>query len=278
MKLNLLDLIKGIKARIEKLFYRPYSKFNISLTQEKLYKHANDNLKYTHIYKNKYKVNFEDPRAFLFSIKELFVDELYKFKSNTESPYIIDCGSYIGTSILYFKELYPNAKILGFEPDKKNYNICCENINNWKFENVEIRNAAIWTNNLGVEFINEGNMTSKISTENEHDKNTKQKVLSSRLKDLLNEHIDFLKIDIEGAEFEVLVDCENSLSNIDNLFIEYHANFDEMYKLNKILSILIENKFAYYIKEAVEVYKYPFYNRESNQLFNVQLNIFAFKQ
>ena len=49
-------------------------------------------------------------------------------------------------------------------------------------------------------------MASRIETGaiNEGNKKT---VPCVRLRDLLNEEIDFLKIDIEGAEYEVLKDC-----------------------------------------------------------------------
>ena len=80
--------------------------------------------------------------------------------------------------------------------------------------------------------------------------NNKKIVKCVRLKDLLNEEIDFLKIDIEGAEFAVLKDCSDNLKNIKNLFVEYHGKYDEMFKLNEILEILLQNNFKYYIKEG----------------------------
>lgn len=277
MKLNIIDLVIGIRKRLNIIFYRPYSKFNINWFQEKLLKHANSGIKYTHLYKNKYKITFKDPKAFLYSVKELFVEEIYKFKSENGAPYIIDCGSYIGTSILFFKTQYPNSKILAFEPDNSNFDLLNNNIKNWDFKNIEIQNAAIWIDNLGVDFIADGNMASKIAESNGISDNENQKTKSVRLRDLLVEKIDFLKIDIEGAEYEVLVDCEDKLSYVENLFIEYHGNYNEMYKLNKILDILIKNDFKYYIKEAGVIFEHPFYDRENIYDFNIQLNIFAFK-
>ena len=120
-------------------------------------------------------------------------------------------------------------------------------------------------------------MASKIAESNGISDNENQKTKSVRLRDLLVEKIDFLKIDIEGAEYEVLVDCEDKLSYVENLFIEYHGNYNEMYKLNKILDILIKNDFKYYIKEAGVTFEHPFYDRENIYDFNIQLNIFAFK-
>ena len=277
MKLNIIELVIGIRKRLDIIFYRPFSKFDISWFQEKLLKHANSGIEYSHLYKNRYKIIFKDPKAFLYSVKELFVEEIYKFKAQDDTPYIIDCGSYIGTSILFFKTQYPNAKILAFEPDNSNFELLNNNIKNWDLKDIEIQNAAIWINNLGVNFIADGNMASKIDESNNTAHNENQKTKSVRLKDLLTEKIEFLKIDIEGAEYEVLVDCESKLSFVENLFIEYHGNYNEMYKLNKILNILIENNFKYYIKEAGVTFEHPFYDRENIYDFDTQLNIFAFK-
>ena len=277
MKLNIIELVIGIRKRLDIIFYRPFSKFDISWFQEKLLKHANSGIEYSHLYKNRYKIIFKDPKAFLYSVKELFVEEIYKFKAQDDTPYIIDCGSYIGTSILFFKTQYPNAKILAFEPDNSNFELLNNNIKNWDLKDIEIQNVAIWINNLGVNFIADGNMASKIDESNNTAHNENQKTKSVRLKDLLTEKIDFLKIDIEGAEYEVLVDCESKLSFVENLFIEYHGNYNEMYKLNKILNILIENNFKYYIKEAGVTFEHPFYDRENIYDFDTQLNIFAFK-
>ena len=277
MKLNIIELVIGIRKRLDIFFYRPLSKFDISWFQEKLLKHANSGIEYSHLYKNRYKIIFKDPKAFLYSVKELFVEEIYKFKAKNDTPFIIDCGSYIGTSILFFKTQYPNSKILAFEPDNSNFKLLNKNINNWDLTNIEIQNAAIWIDNLGVNFIADGNMASKIDESNNTTQSENQKTKSVRLKDLLTEKVDFLKIDIEGAEYEVLIDCENNLSFVENLFIEYHGNYNEMHKLNKILNILIENNFKYYIKEAGVTYEHPFYDRENIYDFDVQLNIFAFK-
>ena len=115
--LSIAEVVKGIKKRIFKEFNRPYSKFNISWLKEKRLKHSNPGQKYTHLYKNKYLIEFTDPKAFMYSVKELFIDEIYKFNPENNTPYIIDCGAYIGTSVLFFKDNYPDAKILAFEPD-----------------------------------------------------------------------------------------------------------------------------------------------------------------
>lgn len=269
------NLGNGISHRIKKMLYRPYSTFDIGWAKEKFLKHQTDtsSLKH-HLYQNKYKVAFTDGPTFLMSVDELFINEFYKFRTDRDHPKIIDCGSYIGTSILYFKVNYPNASVTGFEPDEKNFSILKSNLDNWNFSDTNVINAAIWVNNEGVSFNAVGNMSSKIET---GIGNNKTIIRSVRLKDLLNEDIDFLKIDIEGAEYAVLKDCSNNLKNIQKLFVEYHGKYDEMFKLNEILDILLENNFKYYIKEGNVVYSKPFWDKDKIGEYDMLLNIFAFR-
>ena len=277
MKLNIIELVIGIRKRLDIIFYRPFSKFDISWFQEKLLKHANSGIEYSHLYKNRYKIIFKDPKAFLYSVKELFVEEIYKFKAQDDTPYIIDCGSYIGTSILFFKTQYPNAKILAFEPDNSNFELLNNNIKNWDLKDIEIQNAAIWIDNLGVNFIADGNMASKIDESNNTAHNENQKTKSVRLKDLLTEKIDFLKIDIEGAEYAVIQDIANELNRVQNMFIEYHGLASETYKLETILRIVSEAGFKCYIKMAADNLDMPFYQKQTGTIYDVQLNIFCYR-
>jgi FkbM family methyltransferase len=272
----LVNLGKGINKKVKKIFYHPYSVFNIGWAKEKILKHQTDHrLKY-HIYQNKYKIAFRDGPVFLISINELFINEFYKFRATSDQPKIIDCGSYIGTSILYFKVNYPNAIVTGFEPDETNYSLIKSNLEAWNFSNTTVINAAIWINNETISFNSKGSMASRIETVINEEAN-KKVVKCVRLRDLLNEEIDFLKVDIEGAEHAVLKDCSDSLSKVKNLFVEYHGTYNEMYKLNEILDILVQNKFKYYIKEGSPVYAKPFWDRDKTGDYDIILNIFAFK-
>ena len=55
---------------------------------------------------------FVDGYSFLFLHDEIIEKEIYKFSTDDSAPYIIDGGANIGLSVLYFKQSYPNAKIL----------------------------------------------------------------------------------------------------------------------------------------------------------------------
>jgi FkbM family methyltransferase len=278
-KLNFRKLKNIIAHRTRNIFDSDYRKFNLSWLQVKYYKHAGKNKQYQHKYNKNIAVQFNDPQAFLLSIRELFIEEIYKFRNTTDTPRIIDCGAHIGMSILFFKLNYPNARIIAFEPDDSNYLITKKNIGSWKFSDIELIKKAVWTNNEQILFQHMNDMGSNIVQE-EATNSTENitRIDCVRLKDLLQTEADFLKLDIEGAEYEVIKDCRDVLHNAKNIFIEYHGNYNEMHKLSTILDIVTEQGFAYYIKEAGNIYARPFYDREKKYLYDVQLNIFCFQQ
>ena len=222
-----------------------------------------------------FKMIVPDCRSFIWQFKEIFVDKNYLFKAENDSPVIYDCGSNIGTSVLFFKESYPNSIIKAFEAEPKIFSILKQNIESNKVSDVELISKAVWVNNGGIEISSEGADGSTIYGEE-----NKTKIESIRLKELIeNENIiDFLKMDIEGAEIEVLIDCENSLGNIKNIFIEYHSFINKNQQLDLILSILTKNNFRYFIKSAVHN-KYPFLKKKNNYSPNIDLqtNIYAYK-
>lgn len=267
-----INIMNGLRLKLKKLGKRNYS---VSLFYEKYLKHAENKTYHSYRINGSRRVYFKDPKAFLQSTKEIFNQNTYKFRSSTQSPFIIDCGAYIGTSILYFKDLYPTCKILGFEPDPDNYKILEKNIKTWCFEDVEILNEAIWTSNGFVDFQINGDMTGHVNEKNSNE--TTNKVKSTRLLDLLDQKINFLKIDIEGAEYDVFKDCKNNLNNVENLFIEYHSKFYEEHKLIEILDILHKSNFYFYIKEAANIHAEPFTKKTTENNFDIQLNIFAFR-
>jgi FkbM family methyltransferase len=268
-----------ISTRLSNLFDSPFRKFNLNWFQVKYYKHAGKNKHYNHKFRKGLVVGFNDPQAFLLSVRELFIEEIYKFRNTSDSPRIIDCGAHIGMSILFFKVNYPNARIIAFEPDSSNYSLTKKNIESWKFENVELIQKAVWTSNGQILFQHLNDMGSNIVQEETSENSANiTRMDCARLKDLLQTETDFVKLDIEGAEYEVIKDCADVLHNAKNIFIEYHGNYDEMHKLSTILNIVTEQGFAYYIKEAGNIYARPFYDREKLYSYDVQLNIFCFQQ
>lgn len=271
MKKQITNIIKGLLAKKNR---KEGQVKKISWIRIKILKHQNDRkIKICKL--EDFKIYYIRPYELLHTYQDVFEKRIYWFTPESQNPLIIDCGSNIGLSILFFKKNYPNSKIIAFEPDTKNFDVLKQNIQVNKLQNIELKNSAIWIKNGFISFKNCGSETSHIVEE----QNSNDFVKSTRLADCLLQYdvIDFLKIDIEGAELAVLKDCSNQLSKIKNLFIEYHGKVDETNKLNEILMIITAAGFSIYIKTAADNLHNPYITKKTGLLYDVQLNLFAYK-
>lgn len=265
------NIAVGIQKTISKQFVNPYKKVGFSWMQTRVVK----NLPFD---KNQ-SINFFNHQLFfkrrdelLNSINEIFIEEIYK-QTLPSLPYIIDCGANIGLSVIYLKRLFPDSTILAFEPDESNYQILEKNIASFHLDNVLLKKEAVWIDDTVLSFANTNTQMSKIDTSPNN--NTIQ-VKAVRLKNLLNRKVDFLKIDIEGAEFEVMKDIDNSLQNVHHLFVEYHGTFRQNKELNEIFEIITKSGFQYYIQQAIEKHPTP-YLPSFTADYDIQLNIYCFR-
>jgi FkbM family methyltransferase len=220
--------------------------------------------------------HFASPYWFLHSVQEIFVDEVYKYSPSSSAPLIVDCGANIGLSVVYFKELAPNARIVAFEPDPDVFDLLAKNITGRSLTDVEILNRAVWTDDSMLTFEVEGALGGKVGR-SEAVARKSIEVRGQRLRDLLDQEVDFLKLDIEGAEYSVLEDCRDKLENVRNLFVEFHGNTNEPQQLDEILAWVKTAGFRYYITEASKIQAHPFVSKGSPNDFDVQLNLSCYR-
>ncbi|MCF0061103.1 FkbM family methyltransferase [Dyadobacter chenwenxiniae] len=223
-----------------------------------------------------FRLTVPDTMSFLWQHKEIFADEFYYFESKNPAPVIFDCGANVGMSVLYFKKLFPKARITAFEAEPDIAALLLNNLKNSNIQDVRIIDKAVWKDDQGIWFGSESADSSSI-----YSNAKKKKIGSIRLKDFLlaENHIDFLKIDIEGAEKEVLNDCRDALSHVQNLFVEFHSYIGNPQGLAEIIQIFEENGFRYYIDTNQHRLK-PFtnYRYRGNDVMDLQLNIFGWRE
>jgi len=267
------NIATGITKKLNRLIDNPYSKVNINWFSNKYLKHLPANQLHSHKLFN-HPTLFYDGHEYLHGIKEIFIEQVYK-QNFPEDAIVIDCGANIGLSVIYVKHHCPSAKIIAFEPDNKNFELLNKNIQSHNLTNVELRKEAVWVEDTMISFKEEGTMGSKIEQSNDPGNLL---VKAVRLKNLLQTKIDFLKLDIEGAEYQVLADIKDDLKNVNNLFVEYHGLFNQSGELIEIFNMLRDAGFNFYIKEATSVYDHPFLARRTKNIYDVQLNIFCFRE
>lgn len=217
------------------------------------------------------KFKIADSASFYYSYREIFIDKIYKFNSKSSAPVILDLGSNYGTSIVYFKSLFPGAKITGVEADPKIYELLKWNIQQHNYKDVEVINKAVSTSGEPLNFLSEGSDAGRITDE----KGSQNTILIDPIDmdDLIQGPIDFLKMDIEGAESDVICASKN-LSQVSQMFIEYHSYKNDTQRLNEILSKLTSEGFRYYIHTQFCSDK-PFTEEKLQVGMDLQLNIFV---
>lgn len=223
---------------------------------------------------------FPDSASFVFTYRELFHENIYKFKTNNSTPYILDCGANIGLSVLYCKKAYPGAEVIAFEPERTIFSYLKKNVESMGLTNVRLENKAVWSRNEVLHFNNEGADASRIAALQDGDEgfSSTYEVQAVKLSDYINKEVDFLKIDIEGAEVEVIKEIEPKLKMVKHIFIEYHSFEKSTQELDQILAILTRNGFHYYIDSPNRMKQTPFVNNTSFLSFDFFLNVYAIRQ
>jgi FkbM family methyltransferase len=200
-----------------------------------------------------YRIRFPDKAMLEFLFDEIFVEAVYLFHSDTEHPTIIDCGSNIGMSILFFKALYPNARVIGFEPDPFTFKILSENIALNGLSDVELHQCALSHVDGPLQFYRPADLehsTLQMNAIRPRQGNDKCITVDGRrLSHFIGEvEIDLLKLDIEGTEVNVLSEIADAdkLRNVKCIHFEYtlHTNADRD-DLSLVLRLLERNGFGY---------------------------------
>lgn len=174
----------------------------------------------------------------------IWKEEIYRFDPSTEAPLILDCGANVGLATLFWKYLFPQSRVIAFEPDPLLFAALTDNCAG--FSDVELINAAVWDRDGFSDFWFEGSTAGRLEANlvSEH-KDGRGKVGTIRLKDHLDRDIDLLKLDIEGAEVAVLRDCQDDLQRVNRIFVEYHSFAGVAQELHELLAILYRSGFRY---------------------------------
>ncbi|WP_299457916.1 FkbM family methyltransferase [uncultured Microscilla sp.] len=138
---------------------------------------------------------------------------------------ILDLGANIGLTIRHFKHLYPQSKIFGFEMDKQNFETCKKNCA--ELPGVTITNKAVWTNTGTIQYADNADTDAYAITENTQAATKEMPSIS--LSDILATYsldkVDYMKMDIEGAEKNILESDDLSwMQKVQAMNIELHED------------------------------------------------------
>lgn len=196
----------------------------------------------------------ENSLKFLFD--EIFIRQEYFFSAETGRPFIIDCGSNIGMSVLYFKLLYPQSEITAFEPDPEAFACLERNVHENGFANVKVHRLALSNREGELDFYYDpadpGSL--RMSAVRERMPKQKQVVPCTLLSKFIDREVDLLKLDVEGVEKEILDDLKQAgkLGFVKQMVLEYHHHIhQDLDEFSKMLGILEGAGFGYQVESSL---------------------------
>ncbi len=213
-------------------------------------------------------------------------NKLFKFKI------VFDVGAHEGETIKFCLDHFNIEKIYSFEPSHFSFKNLKKKVN--KLKNKKIKTEIILENialgienkNIKIKHMNESSSSTikELNTESKYYKKKKRLLFNIKNRSLFNEisvqqknldeyisqkkiqKLDFLKIDTEGYEFEVLSGVKKNIKNIKLILFEhhYHDMIKKNYKFSDVHDLLTKNNFRQIYKAKMpfrKTFEYIYKNK-----------------
>jgi FkbM family methyltransferase len=184
----------------------------------------------------------------LMALTHVWLIEEYKSENFDikDTDVIIDVGAHIGLFSLYASQFCKNGLIYSFEPVPENYNLLIDNIKSNDLNQIKSFNRAVSNSNSNVKlYLNDDeaghSMFSKSSKTITVDSISLQQIFD----DNNIENCNFLKLDCEGTEYEILQNLPLSyFDKIEKIVIEYHMADSHPELLENLKKLLISQNYS----------------------------------
>jgi FkbM family methyltransferase len=160
---------------------------------------------------------------------------------------VVDIGANVGVFSLFTASQSPNASIYSYEPIKSNYAILQNNIKNNGFLD------RIKAYNKGVAAV-PGQRRIYVSSSPSHSftqsfaSQESEIIECTTLENLIRDNnlskIDVLKLNCEGAEYEILYSASKALEIVRDIRMEYHILEDEQHRIEPLTAYLVSIGFS----------------------------------
>jgi FkbM family methyltransferase len=195
----------------------------------------------------------------IFFLKEYLPVLNFMISKGFKVDTFLDLGANIGLTSLFVHNLFPEIKIAAVEPDEGNYQMLLRNFKQAKLVHPITFNRAIWSEEtilkLSRNFADGQDWAINVVTE---DSSSQDEVETITMQSLLTtlgwEHIDLLKVDIEGAE-GVLFDADlNDLGFLQRVSVVAMELHEGLVNSKKIIDLLSQNGFNYFLTGELHVF------------------------
>lgn len=153
----------------------------------------------------------------LFIYDEVFLDKFYDRVLSGSKPLIVDVGGNQGYFTLRFRQLYPQATIYTFEPDPTNFERLSRNVKESPPGNIHAYMMGMGQNTRTEKLYLHPTNLGGHSIVQESDDQPFEEIRIIGIEDAFETHqwktIDLLKLDCEGAEYEIIMALNQNLAN-----------------------------------------------------------------
>jgi FkbM family methyltransferase len=205
-----------------------------------------------------WRISHTDPNSLLVLLDDIAIRGDYDFIPRTDRPTVVDAGANIGVATLAFKRAAPGAYVVAIEPSPLAHELLVRNVEQNGLADVDVHQAALAAEDGIVRLAVEEDVASMRSRV---DANGSIEVRAIRLSQLVEGQIDFLKLDVEGSEEDVLTELAEAgrLRDINELVVEYHHHLPgRADRLSIILGLLETHGFTYQIAVPRPRFDAPF--------------------
>ncbi len=163
------------------------------------------------------------PTADVVTLKDTFLQQFHLPPvALPPAPTILDLGSNVGYTVAHFAHLYPDARVVGVEMDEANLELARRNTARYGTR-VRLLHAAVWHRDELVRYAGRKDDAFRVNGNGAEENG--RRVRAMRVDRILDDanlaRVDYVKMDIEGAEGVVLAEPLDWLERVEALKLEY---------------------------------------------------------
>jgi FkbM family methyltransferase len=189
----------------------------------------------------------------LMALTHVWLIEEYKSKNFEikNNDVVIDIGAHIGLFSLYASQFCKNGSIYSYEPVEENYQILLSNVKLNNLKQIKPFNMAVSNSNSDVKlYLNDDESGHSMFSESSNTINVNSISLQKIFDNNNIDNCNFLKLDCEGAEYEILKNLPLLyFDKIDKMVIEYHMADSHPELLENLKELLISQNYTIKIKK-----------------------------
>ncbi len=182
----------------------------------------------------------ENHGSFQYILSEQFVNRIYeKHYKIRKGDTVIDVGANIGTfTVMAARKAGDSGRVVAIEPEKKNLKFLRKNIRANGLENVIIVPKGAWSSKTRKKLFLKGLGEHSLLRRTGKSAYVKMDRLDDILESLGIRNVDFIKMDVEGAESEVLKGADRTLGGKMSMAVCGYHTIDGKPTHREIISIL----------------------------------------